>query len=368
MANWVGVITNAGAALLAEWVQGSVLSIDSAEAGTGTYAEATLMGRTALADYKQAASIVSKQSITNGYKVKIQVTAPTVAYTLNQFGLKASVNNGTPVLLAIFQNEDGIAIPSLTDAPDFVYSFYAILPIGNENDMSITIDTSALVSRDTLDEAIADLTTAIRTKLTANGGDARDAVVTFDDSDLDSGITSFQTFLTKIVSGMKIAKFFRDFKTGMAYVLHKGSLINNGTCNTAGEYALDAAYGKVLRDDIDSLNSSFRSFVNEYYLAFTPGQNAVIKWKDAAINPSANPGYFLIVMKPRAHLEDGMMYLVRTIANAGGTIETDITGIKTHSNYSVFESTATHNLCFRSVSGVVATEMQVMVLKLNNSL
>lgn len=87
--------------------------------------------------------------------------------------------------------------------------------------------------------------------------DVRDSKVTFTDADLDSGITSFPTFLTKIVSGMKLAKFLRDFKAGMAYVLHKGSLINNGTCNTAGEYALDAAYGKVLRDDIDSLNDSF---------------------------------------------------------------------------------------------------------------
>lgn len=96
-------------------------------------------------------------------------------------------------------------------------------------------------------------------KLASPDGDARGEVVTFTDDDLDSGITSFPTFLTKIVSGMKIAKFFRDFKAGMQYVLHKGSLINNGTCNTAGEYALDAAYGKVLRDDIDSLNSSLSS-------------------------------------------------------------------------------------------------------------
>ena len=54
MAGWIGVITNAGASLLAEWVQGSVLSIDSAEAGTGTYPDSTLMAKTALAEYKQA--------------------------------------------------------------------------------------------------------------------------------------------------------------------------------------------------------------------------------------------------------------------------------------------------------------------------
>lgn len=111
-------------------------------------------------------------------------------------------------------------------------------------------------------------------KLASPDGDARDEVVSFTDEDLDTGITSFGTYLSKIVSGMKLAKFIRDFKAGMQYVLHKGSLINNGTCNTAGEYALDAAYGKVLRDDIDSLNSSFQNRVKRISTATTYTINA----------------------------------------------------------------------------------------------
>lgn len=171
MASLVGVITNVGAALLAEWVQGKVLSIDSAEAGTGTYLESTLMARTSLAEYKQAASIVLKTKITNGYRVKIQITPMATAYTLNQFGLRASVDGGTPVLLALFQNADGISIPALSDAPDFVYSFYAILPIGNTNDMTINIDTSALVSQSTLEEK-ANLLTDLT--ILPNGSDIND--------------------------------------------------------------------------------------------------------------------------------------------------------------------------------------------------
>ena len=94
-------------------------------------------------------------------------------------------------------------------------------------------------------------------QLAAPTGDVRDATVSFSDSDLDSNINSFSDFLNKIVSGMKLAKFIRDFKAGMAYVLHKGSLINNGTTSVTGTYALDAAYGKTLKDYYDSLNSSF---------------------------------------------------------------------------------------------------------------
>lgn len=92
-------------------------------------------------------------------------------------------------------------------------------------------------------------------KLAAPTGDARDQVVSFTDADLDTGITSFPTFLTKIVSGMKLAKFLRDFKAGMAYVLHVGDLINNATCTESGK-ALDARMGKTLQDQITSLNDS----------------------------------------------------------------------------------------------------------------
>ena len=110
---------------------------------------------------------------------------------------------------------------------------------------------------DTIDEELA-----------APTGDARDQVVSFTDADLDSGITSFPTFLTKIVSGMKLAKFLRDFKAGMAYVLHVGDLINNATCTESGK-ALDARMGKTLQDQITSLNDSLANLVSYSYITVT---------------------------------------------------------------------------------------------------
>ena len=89
--------------------------------------------------------------------------------------------------------------------------------------------------------------------------DVRDSTVSFTDADLDTGITSFPTFLSKIVSGMKLAKFLRDFKAGMGYVLHVGSLVNNATCTESGK-ALDARMGKTLQDQITSLNDSLGHF------------------------------------------------------------------------------------------------------------
>ena len=101
-------------------------------------------------------------------------------------------------------------------------------------------------------------------KLAAPDGDGRDQVVSFTNADLDSGITSFPSFLTKIVSGMKLAKFIRDFKAGMAYVLHVGDLINNATCTESGK-ALDARMGKTLQDQITSLNDSLANVGKHWF-------------------------------------------------------------------------------------------------------
>ena len=104
---------------------------------------------------------------------------------------------------------------------------------------------------------IADINSNMDT-LDAKVADVRDSKVSFSDSDLDS-FSDFPGFLAKIVSNMKLATFLRDCVKGFGYVLHKGSLKNNGTTTTAGTYALDAAYGKTLNDSITTLNDSLTS-------------------------------------------------------------------------------------------------------------
>lgn len=155
---WVGVITNSGVEVLRQWVSGTVLNVDKAEAGTGTYAEATLMSRTSLVSKKADADIISAVRSEAGVKIKIQVTPGTSAYTLNQIGLYATVTGGTSTMIAIFQNEDGISIPSVSAAPDFEYSFYATVAVSNDNEFTFTVNTSALVTQSTLDEYIEEVT------------------------------------------------------------------------------------------------------------------------------------------------------------------------------------------------------------------
>lgn len=142
--------------MLAEWMGAVTLNIDEAVAGTGTVPEASLLAQTALANQKQEVSIVSSKRVDKGWKVKVQVVAPYAGYTLNQIGVKGHLEDGASVLLALFQNEDGIPIPSNSESPDFVYSFYGILSISNTGKLAISVDTSALVSTSTLQEALTE--------------------------------------------------------------------------------------------------------------------------------------------------------------------------------------------------------------------
>ena len=84
----------------------------------------------------------------------------------------------------------------------------------------------------------------------------------FDDSGTVEGITNFPQFLSTVVNKMNPIAFYKNFKAGMAFVLHAGQLVNNGLCNEPGKYPLDAAYGKTLYDYYDRLNSDLTESKN----------------------------------------------------------------------------------------------------------
>ena len=154
MASWIGVITNAGNSLMANWAGGSVINIDKAVAGTGVVSSVSLLAQTDLVGEKQNASIVSSKVENDNQKIKIQIGAPEEGYLLNQIGLFASLDGGDPVLLALYQNETGIPIPSVSESPDFLYTFNGILKVSNQGEFSCTVDSEAYVSQSTLEEYV----------------------------------------------------------------------------------------------------------------------------------------------------------------------------------------------------------------------
>lgn len=147
MATWNGVITNAGNSLLNEWVNEKTLNFDSAAAGQGTVAAAAMMAQTALVNEKQTASLLGGERVSSGIRLKLRIAAPNTAYTLNQFRVSASVDGGASAMIALFQLEQGVPIPSKTESPDFVYTFYALISCSNTGTWTVTVDTSACVTQ-----------------------------------------------------------------------------------------------------------------------------------------------------------------------------------------------------------------------------
>ena len=82
----------------------------------------------------------------------------------------------------------------------------------------------------------------------------------WDDTGEVDGIESFTDFMDSFVKGTSIYQFLTNFKAGLKYVLHTGKLVNSGMCETPGEFALDAAFGKTLQDQITGLYSEIQDF------------------------------------------------------------------------------------------------------------
>lgn len=154
---WKGVITNSGSELLAQWTAGKTLTITRAAAGTGRVSEAAMLAQTALVSEKQTASILSNKTTAQGQKLQLQVTPLATGYPLNQLGVWAKLDSGAARLIALFQTDTdaGVEIPSKTDVPDYVYTFYGLLEFtGSGGTLQVTIDASALVTAKSMAAAI----------------------------------------------------------------------------------------------------------------------------------------------------------------------------------------------------------------------
>ncbi|MCQ4720755.1 hypothetical protein NE659_26180, partial [Flavonifractor plautii] len=104
-------------------------------------------------------SIVSNKPAEKGQRLKLQVTAQAaVGYNLNQFGVWARLDEEEDQMIALFQTDTdiGIEIPSKAAMPDFVYTFYGLLAFSNQGNLTVKIDAAAVVTAETMGQAIAE--------------------------------------------------------------------------------------------------------------------------------------------------------------------------------------------------------------------
>ena len=148
MANWTGVITNTGSNILNEWVNEKKLTFDRAAAGQGTVSAVALLAQTNLVNQKQEASLIHGEKTSEGIRLKIRITAHETGYILNQYGIWASVDGEESGMIALFQNDKGIDIPSKEETPDFSYTFYALITTSNIGQWEVNVDASVVVTQD----------------------------------------------------------------------------------------------------------------------------------------------------------------------------------------------------------------------------
>ena len=170
---WQAVVTNGGAALFARWAAGGTLVIRRAGAGTGTTDAAGLMAAQALVDERQEVSIAGKKMVDGGALYQLNIPAAETAYTVQQIGIWARMDGDSEdILIAIYQNEEGIPVEAAAVMPNYVYSFDAIVEMDNTGELQVNIDATALVTQRQLAEALANVDIEVDSAVTATGENA----------------------------------------------------------------------------------------------------------------------------------------------------------------------------------------------------
>ena len=167
--SWIGVITNAGAALLAQWTAGDhSLTIDKATVGSGVRSVVNLRTATALAQEEADGSIVSAKPVTGGTQFRIRVSpAAVTAYTAHEIGIWGHLDDDESLtLIAIHQDADtGVEVPTAASMPSFQFDLYCLHAIGNEGELNITLTEEVYPTVDEMDAAIDSAIETIESKV-----------------------------------------------------------------------------------------------------------------------------------------------------------------------------------------------------------
>lgn len=244
------VITEKGNALLAKaFANTATIKFTKILSSGKGYESGEMETLEALTDIKQIflepnVKIVNKTSVE--IKAAFNNMGLTEGYYLRTFGLYADDPDEGEILYGVTAETSGNCyIPAYNGITSSGLYLKLLTKVGNSQNVSLEIDPAAVATLGDIEE--------LKEKL---------EIVDFDDSGEIEGIESFTDFMSLFVSGTNQDQFLANLKAGLKYVLHMGRLVNNGTCETPGEFALDAAYGKTLTDritglysDIEALNS-----------------------------------------------------------------------------------------------------------------
>ncbi len=111
----------------------------------------------------------------------------------------------------------------------------------------------------------------------------------FDDSGVTEDIKSFPDFLSKFVTGNKVAITLRNLKAGLQFVLHAGQIVNNCVTDNTG-LPLSAAQGKALKDLIDTTNNNLSKAIMSSDLFADYSSPTFVRWNYKTANTPYKAG------------------------------------------------------------------------------
>ena len=172
------------------------------------------------------------------------------AYLIQTIGLYAKIEDGEETLFSVTQATVPDEMPVHSEVSPSAYIYNIQSTVQNASQITITVNpTGAASVQDFLD---------IQNP-------------TFDDSGTSEEISSFPEFLDTVKSKMNFFQFFRNLKSGLQFVLHVGSIVNNCVTDNPS-LPLSAAQGKVLMDYYTKLYSDINDKI--FYL----GPNKTKTW------------------------------------------------------------------------------------------
>lgn len=149
MSHWENAaITDAGVDMLNDLLAGRRLTVTNAYGGTEAAKDpAGLQAQTDVLGERTLLSLLDVEDVEDGKTVKIQISNTGVEedFTLHQIGVFARLDEKPEQLLAVFQDERGVEVPSQASSPSFLLEFYGFLAITNGVKISVDLSGSGAV-------------------------------------------------------------------------------------------------------------------------------------------------------------------------------------------------------------------------------
>jgi len=252
------VLTDFGSQCQAQALSGKKITFTVFQLGDGEYTGEetveTLMAMNALKSTKQEFGISKMELSEDSDTIILTLIAinseVNIGYNIREIGIFAKDANGAQGLYSICvakkDKPDWMPAYNGIDPVTLVYRDY--LRVGNVENISVDLNSGGLATEKMLEETATELRSEIET-------------LEFEDyTGEGAAVPETREAIAAIVSGIKRPTLISKIKAALMGLVTLGEmralLVNNGLCTEPGKYFMDAAFGKMLQDQISDVNSN----------------------------------------------------------------------------------------------------------------